>query len=289
MVSKPPRMHRLFAAAILVLSACFQTESVPGTLLRESRVQYRLDTSSSCWMQENVSLQVPKSTRFDSLRLCVHSDAGEACNTFLGAYVKYESDTLRLDFLLDSPPYTVASTAYSHGKAFAETLALEDGRLRRFIPVPESLTFHVGDKALHYAYSTRDGKYVSRDFESSGILLVSDRSALTFHGFGLDSVVLGGRVPPVPLFAGLGPMPGIVPKEVLDLGSGNRVIRVAKGEPFFLRFWRSDQRTGCGSVEVPQYGSSDTLQVAWNEGLIQIPAQSGQPIEWCGPDSCRRL
>jgi hypothetical protein len=181
--------------------------------------------------------------------------------------VKYESDTLVLDFLLDAPPYSLASIAYSHGKAYRESLALEEEDSHRYIPTPESLTFHIGDKALHYAYSTRDENYVSR-----------------------DSVVLGGRVPPAPLYAGLGPMPGIYPQELLDLGGGNRVIRVPKGEPFFLRFWRSYPMAGCGSVEVLQHGPADTLQVAWLIGIIRIPAQTGKSIDWCAPDlSCRPL
>jgi hypothetical protein len=241
-------------------------------------------------MNEKIILQVPRSTRFDSLRLCVQSDAGEACRTFLGSYVKYESDTLVLDFLLDAPPYSLASIAYSHGKAYRESLALEEEDSHRYIPTPESLTFHIGDKALHYAYSTRDENYVSRDFEASGMLLSTSDSRLWFSGFGLDSVVLGGRVPPAPLYAGLGPMPGIYPQELLDLGGGNRVIRVPKGEPFFLRFWRSYPMAGCGSVEVLQHGPADTLQVAWLIGIIRIPAQTGKSIDWCAPDlSCRPL
>lgn|GEM_PF-4923713 len=270
---------------VLFLFSCFQTETVPGTLLQKSNIQYRIDTSSSCWMRERLFLRVPMPARFDSLRLCVRSDSNEDCKKFTGSDVEYISDTLLLEFLQDARPYSVICTTYYRGKTYPEMLALDDEGVGRYIPVPESLTFHIGDKALHYAYSIREGSYVSRDFETSGFTLSGDRSELNFFGYGLDSIVLGGRIPQ-PLFAAV--RTSLVSQDTLQLGSEKRVIRAPGKSPFDLRFWRSDANMGCGSVRVGS-GPEDTLQIAFRQGWIQIPAQSSERIELCIADTCRRL
>lgn len=281
-------MENIFFLALVtaLLSSCFQTEYAPETILLSSRVQYRIDTSESCWMNERLLLHVPKSIHLDSLRLCVQFDGGEYCDKFLGSYINAYKDTVGLDFLQNGGPYSLVCTTYYNGKVYPESLELDGAGMEHYFPAPESLTFHIGDKALHYVYLKSEKEYVSQDFQTSGIVLRSSASQIQFFGYALDSIVLGGRIPSAPFFASLRNQDGA--EDTLDLGSSGRVILPPNEHGFVLHFWRADRNQGCGTLRLG-FGPVDTIELPLFEGMIHIPAQPGNAAEWCVHGSCRFL
>lgn len=275
-----------------LLSACFETEPDPAPLLLESRIAYRTVPASGCRPTEEVALHVPRSTRFDSLKLCVQSDQGRECEVFHRAFVKYVRDTVVLGFLLDSPRLDVSCSTWHGSRVREERLPLEVGGIKRDLALPESLAFHIGDKVLRYGYEPGIREYVSRQFAGKGITPASDYAFVHLHGMGLDSLVVAGRLPPRPLSAVLyKPPAGLMngSSDTLPLDVARRVLPFPRLRSFELTFLPNPGDPGCGGLRFT--ASADTLvMLSYGEGAIRIPPQPGSSAIFCArPDHCQAL